>query len=84
MNMGQTVVLVAIIGFPIVLLVSCWLLLYFYEKKIWNNGACGNCPDGRWIPVIDADSSRHRGYRCSRCGRMIWISLPVSISKKEE
>jgi DNA-directed RNA polymerase subunit RPC12/RpoP len=44
----------------------------YMEKKDWNNGVC-SCGEGFWRS-FDVDSSGTRGYRCTACGRHIWIS----------
>lgn len=41
------------------------------EKRDWNNGycSCGN----KWR-YFDTDSQGTEGYRCDKCGSIIWLS----------
>jgi len=52
------------------------------EKKEYNDGICPKC--GGKFELFDYDSQGGRGYRCSKCGRIIWVSYNVDKSRKEE
>lgn len=49
------------------------------EKKAYNNGVCTNC--GEKLRHFDCDSQGGRGYRCDKCGRIVWVSYNVDKRK---
>lgn len=49
------------------------------EKKSWNYGYCPDC--GNEWQHFDNDSQGGRGYKCTSCGKHIWISYNVDKLK---
>lgn len=47
---------------------------WWLERRDWNNGACP-CGKG-WWKDFDTDSGGSTGYKCTDCGRVIWIGYP--------
>ncbi len=50
------------------------------EKKEYNDGICTKC--GNKLRLFDKDSQGGRGYRCSKCGRTIWVSYNVDNQER--
>lgn len=46
----------------------------FREKQEFNNGICPECY--RKMRYFDTDSQGGRGYICTKCKRVVWVSWP--------
>lgn len=51
------------------------IIAYIREKRNFNNGKCVCC--GERLELFDTDSQGGRGYKCTKCGRYLWISYRV-------
>lgn len=63
------------VGIAILLIMAVGMFVaYRLEKSDWNNGAC-SCEKG-WWRSFDMDSQGGRGYKCTHCRKVIWITYP--------
>lgn len=51
-------------------IVSC-IIVHFQVKYRYNNGTCRKC--GHKIECFDVGMSGDIGFKCTHCGRIIWI-----------
>ena len=52
----------------------CTAIAIHLEKKEYNNGICPECY--RKMRYFDSDSQGGRGYICTKCKRVVWVSWP--------
>ena len=61
-----------IFGCFIFLFISVCFFVEYLKNKRWNNGVCLYCNSGFW-KSFDMDSSGEVGYKCTNCGKTIWL-----------
>ena len=62
------------IGIVLIVFILFIIACYLVDIIHWNNGKCF-C--GELWYRFDVDSNGERGYKCRKCGKVIWINCPV-------
>lgn len=65
--------MILIVCIALIILVITGILIGMYlEYKDFNNGICPKC--GKPLILFDTDSQGGRGYCCSKCMHVAWVS----------
>lgn len=79
----KILIILLAIFLAIVLLVSLGILIHMlFEKKEYNKGICPRC--GHPFEKYAYDAQRGRGYICTHCHNVIWVSHEFIDRKENE
>lgn len=63
----------------VILIIFLSILFYLYKsniEKLWNYGYCPKCGT-KWILFDEDPLTGKKGFRCPKCGEIIWIDIDL-------